>query len=387
VSAALPAKVVPTPRRSEHGSIQQMLAASELGGAELVALRLARYLDDEHRPSGLWTPRRERSAHELATAATYDAAALLGARLLPAAQQQLAIARRLRRERCAIAHVHAPFLYGALRWCFRIAGCKAIVHIHSHWEEAGLRWALRRPPDAIITCARYLEDEVRACLPASQRDRTPIVTIPNAVDTDLFQPGDKTLAKRLVGARLDRPLVLMLANLAPLKGQATAIEAVALLKQRGIAVDCWLAGVERGGATTYTSELQTKISSAGVADRVQLLGQRHDTADLLRAADVLWLPSQSEGLPLSILEAQATQTPVIAAPVGGIPDVIADGVTGFLVAPSDAEGYALRTSQLLDSPALVQQLTAAAYQQILREHRWPVFAERVMAIYERVLAG
>jgi glycosyltransferase involved in cell wall biosynthesis len=352
-----------TPRASIH----QFLASSELGGAEQVALRLAKDCEGSGRSQCLWAPRSDRRSPQLALASEYDAGALLGKGLLSAAKAQYALARQLRKQQCVLAHVHAPFLYGALRWSLKLAGCSSLVHIHSRWDEPGLRWALKHPPDAIVVCARYLEDEVRACLPARARESVPIVTIPNAVDTDAFFPGDKNQAKAKVGARIDRPLALMLANLSPLKGQATAIEATAILKRRGIDIDCWLAGVERGDSTAYTRQLEGHIDSAGVSDRVRLLGQRSDTADLLRAADILWLPSQTEGLPLSILEAQASGTPVIASPVGGIPEVIADGVTGYLVPPEEAGGYTARTAELLASVPRRTQIATAGREQALRE--------------------
>jgi glycosyltransferase involved in cell wall biosynthesis len=368
---------------TSRASVHQFLASRELGGAEQVALRLAKHLDDDERLNRLWAPQGGR-APQLEDAAPFDAEALLGAHFFSSAKAQLRMARQLRAQGCQVAHVHAPFLYGALRWSLQLAGCKSIVHIHSRWDEAGLRWAFKQPPDAIVVCTQFLAHEVQACLPPRRRN-VPIVTIPNAVDSDTFYPGDKQIAKRLVGARLDRPLILMLANLSPLKGQATAIEAVAILKSRGIDVDCWLAGVERGDSTAYTEQLEAHLGSAGVADRISLLGQRSDTADLLRAADVLWLPSQTEGLPLSILEAQATRVPVIAAPVGGIPDLIADGASGFLMAPEDAAGYASRTASLLASPELAERLATVAYEQVLREHSWLTFGERMTALYDRLV--
>ena len=75
---------------------------------------------------------------------------------------------------------------------------------------------------------------------------------------------------------------------------------------------------------------------------VRLLGQRDDANVLLRAADFFLLPSTNEGLPLSILEAQATKVPVLAAPTAGIPEIVRDAETGFLIPATDAPGYAHR---------------------------------------------
>src|SRR5262249_39146420 len=81
----------------------------------------------------------------------------------------------------------------------------------------------------------------------------------------------------------------------------------------------------------YTTRLQDLCNELGVADRIRFLGHREDVPDLLRAADIFFLPSTSEGLPLSVLEAQATKVPVLAAATAGIPEVITDGETAFLI--------------------------------------------------------
>src|SRR5262249_28602479 len=148
-----------------------------------------------------------------------------------------------------------------------------------------------------------------------------IVAIPNAVDTTRFFAGDKATAKRGVGARCALPLVVMLANLAPHKGQETAIRAVALLKNRGTPVCLSLAGTVPRGAGDYSEHLRNLIRELEVTELVQLLGQRQDAPELLRAADLFLLPSTHEGLPLSILEAQASKVPVLAAPTAGVPEV------------------------------------------------------------------
>jgi len=177
----------------------------------------------------------------------------------------------------------------------------------------------------IITCARFLVDQVRNALPDHLQRTQSIVAVPNAVDMDRFHPEDKDLAKQKVGAPRNIPLILLVANLAPHKGHKgheTAIRAVAILKERGVNAWLWFAGIERGDSLEYTERLKTLCGELGVAGRVRFLGQRSDVPELLRAADFFLLPSTSVGLPLSILEAQASKVPVIAAPTAGIPEII-----------------------------------------------------------------
>ena len=209
--------------------------------------------------------------------------------------------------------MHDPRFYRALLPALKVSRLKTVVHVQLEEAQTSLRWALKTPPQVIITCARFLVDQVRNALPEHLQRGQTIVAVPNAVDTDQFHPGDKDSAKQKVGAPRNIPLILLLANLAPHKGHETGIRATAILKEKGVNAWLWFAGIERGDSLKYTERLKTLCGELGVADRVRFLGQRNDVPELLRAADCVILPSTAEGLPLSILEAQATKVPVLAA--------------------------------------------------------------------------
>jgi glycosyltransferase involved in cell wall biosynthesis len=285
-----------------------------------------------------------------------------------------------------VAHVHTPWVYRLLLPALRLAGLRIVVHVHLDTSPEELRWAFRHPPDLVIPCARYMIAPIREAL-GERGEALRIVAVPNAVDTGRFFPGDRAAAKKHVGAPPDVPLVLMLANLARHKGQETALRAVAELKARGTTVDCWLAGVERGGQREYQQRLRDLALELGVADRVRFLGHRSDAHHLLRAADLFLLPSTREGLPLSILEAQASKVPVVAAPTAGVPEVVADGETGFLIPAEDAAGYADRMLRLLHDPALAARLSERAFDHVTREHDGARLCERVHDLYRALLTG
>ena len=96
--------------------------------------------------------------------------------------------------------------------------------------------------------------------------------------------------------------------------------------------------------------------SLGLAEAVHFLGQRQDVPDLLNAMDIFVLPSYSEGVSLALLEAMAAGLPVIATAVGGLPEVVEDGVTGLLIPPRDAEALAGALERLLADPAWARKL-------------------------------
>lgn len=352
-------------------------------------MQIAQLLQRHGKSSPVWVPGdgpalRQATAYGL-DVSSYDSDTVFRKNRLRAIWSSWSFGRRLRRRGDGLVHVHSILHYGAMHFGLRWSGLRRLVHVHIEEHEECLRWALRRPPEVIVTCASFLVDYVRRCLPSDRQKTQRIVALPNAVDTDRFYPADRRESKAKVGAVTDRPLVLMLANLAPHKGQETVVRAVALLKNRGVEVACWLAGVERE-PQGFTKRLEQLISDLGVRDRVRLLGYRNDAPELVRAADFLALPSTQEGLPLTIVEAQASQTAVLAAPTAGIPEVVQDGETGFLIAANDAPRYAAAIERLLAEPELYQRVVHHAFARTTREHSWTRYAARIEELYGEVLS-
>ena len=312
----------------------------------------------------------------------YDLERALGRAKVAAAIANWKLGSRLRRlgpgidPRPPAAHLRVA------AWALTLSRLIRVVHVQIEENDECLRLGV---PSSSGTRGDLCTVPGRsgAKIPAFRSTRR-VVAVPNAVDTERFSPGLKSETRQRLGVPAGRPLVLMLANLAPHKGQETAIEAIARLKQRGIDVTCWLAGTERDGEGHYTQRLRSLIVNSGVQDRVQLLGQRSDAPDLLRAADLFLLPSTHEGLPLSILEAQTTRVPVLAAPTPGVPEVVQDGQTGFLIAANDAEGYARRMEQLLANPNLYAAMTDAAFRRTTLEYNWSALCGRMATLYREL---
>jgi glycosyltransferase involved in cell wall biosynthesis len=367
----------------------QVLASHELGGAGLVALQLASTIKGRDQESHVWIPGEgpaRRKAESLGLMIhTYRARNLFNPSKIKAMTNNGNFWREVSSYSPGLIHLHSPLQYRALQWALRLSHLRCVVHVQLEEDAEGLRWAFEMPPDLIVTCARFLVDHVRQTLPARYQAQARICAVPNPVDTEEFYPGDKLTAKHRVEAPAKIPLLLMLANLAPHKGQETAIKVIAMLKRAGIEAVLWLAGVERGGTRHYTTVLQNLCTTLGVEDRVQLLGYRSDAADLLRAADIFLLPSTHEGLPLSILEAQATRVPVLAAPTAGIPEVIIDGHTGFLSPATDISRYTSCIQLLLRNGHLYRHITEHAYLKVTSEYTWKVYSERIWSLYGEIL--
>jgi glycosyltransferase involved in cell wall biosynthesis len=212
----------------------------------------------------------------------------------------------------------------------------------------------------------------------------PVAAIPNAVDLQRFVPGNQANARSRLSLNTDAFVVLMLANLAPQKGQAILIRAVEMLVRKEMPIECWLVGEDRSDGGAYERELRQLCRERGVATQVRFLGYRTEVPDLLQAADVFALPSTHEGLPISILEAQSAGVPVVGSRIPGIREVVEDGVTGLLVEPEDPEGFADSLERLASDAHLKQRLVDNAAAQVRREFGWDTFEDRVFATYRRL---
>jgi L-malate glycosyltransferase len=142
----------------------------------------------------------------------------------------------------------------------------------------------------------------------------------------------------------------------------------------------WLVG---DGVLRKTLEEQCK--QLGVAEKVVFWGYRKDPVSLLKAADVLVMPSLIEGLPGAILEAFACKVPVVASDAGGIPEVVEDGVTGVLIQGYDEKEYIKRISRILNKEPLVNDLIANAHLKVQNAFMMEPVSSRFLKIYNECI--
>lgn len=164
----------------------------------------------------------------------------------------------------------------------------------------------------------------------------------------------------------DRPVrILLPAQLLRAKGQGVAVEAAGVLRDRGLDFVMWLAGgVKMGSDGRYREEIACEIARRGLQDHVFLLGHRPDAAALMRCADIVILPTRTEGFPRAVWEAQVLARPVVSTPVGGVTDLIEDGRTGLLVPVDDGPALARALARLCEDQALRARIVEDAADQI-----------------------
>ncbi|MDQ3957351.1 MAG: glycosyltransferase family 4 protein [Actinomycetota bacterium] len=157
--------------------------------------------------------------------------------------------------------------------------------------------------------------------------------------------------RRELGVAENDGLIVTASRLAPQKALHVMLDALARLERVVLAVL---------GTGPLESELRTRAAAAGVGDRVRWLGFRADAVDYVAAADAFCLSSVWEGVPLAAQEAILLGVPVVATAVGGMPELVEDGVTGRLVPPGDAAALAGAMERVLADRGVAQEYAAAA---------------------------
>lgn len=333
------------------------------GGAERLAFEFVRRLDPErfkrylcvtHAPP---SERRAINDRELAQLEQEGVEVLrLERRSLASNVAWVRLYRLLVDESIDILHAHMPRAGIPGTIIGRLARVPAIVN-HEH------TWSFQGQP-----MRRFLDRNVIArggdvLLAVSESDRRQIIEVeripPECVrilsnGISPMPEGGAALRAELGGA-LDVGLIGALGRLEPQKRHDDLIRAVALLEREGVSVRCVIAG---HGPDRH--KLERLIRELGLGERVRLLGHRDDTPDVIRALDVAVLSSAYEGSPLAVMEYMACAAPIVATAVGGVPELIEDGVHGLLVEPRDPEALAAAIGALLKDRALAVGLGQAA---------------------------
>jgi glycosyltransferase involved in cell wall biosynthesis len=287
--------------------------------------------------------------------------------------------RRLVRDRdIALVHTHMPAPAAAARVALP-GRAPAFVHTeHNLWGRyrAPTRWANRvtwRRNAAAVAVSAAVADSVRA-----RRPRPEVVV--HGLDAGRPAPLPRAAALAALGLDPGGPVVGTVGNLTAKKDHATLVAAMARLADER--PDARVVVV---GAGPLEADLRAQVARSGLGDRVTLAGSRGDVAEILGAFDVFVLSSRVEGLPIALLEAMAAARPCVATAVGGIPEVIGDGVDGLLVPPGDPEALAGAVAKLLADPDRRADLGARAAARA-RDFDIAAAVRRLEAVYERVLA-
>ncbi len=301
-----------------------------LGGIETFVLDLARQPGTKTYVISLEGTRTELVAPWPALAPIADRIVALGAGsgFKPKLIAQLRDILRDIRPASVMLHHIGPLIYGGL--AARLAGVPRIVHVeHDTWHYTAhpRHRLIARGLEMLLRPQHICQSMATAKTLAAILPRARISVVPAGIDLQRFMPGDKAAARARLGLAPDVALAGAVGRLVPVKGHSVLIGAFHLLPH-----EVHLAIVGDG---PERAALEAQASAFGLSDNVHFLGHRDDVAEILPAFDVFCLPSLNEGVPRSLLEAQACGVPVVATKVGAVAEAVCPE-TGLLVEPSNA---------------------------------------------------
>jgi L-malate glycosyltransferase len=221
--------------------------------------------------------------------------------------------------------------------------------------------------DGVTAVSQYLQEATYRTFGV----RNQIEVIHNFVNCDIFKPSNRSdLRARF--APDGQKILIHLSNFRPVKRPVDVVDVFAMVQSKLPAVLLMVGdGPERSNA-------EWRARDHGIEKSVHFLGKRSDIEDLMSSADLLLLPSENESFGLAALEAMACEVPVVVSNVGGLPEVITNGVEGYLVEPRNVRGMADRAIEILADPALRSEMGKRAR----KSARERFCASRIIPIYE-----
>lgn len=286
--------------------------------------------------------------------------------------------RLMQRQRIDVVHTHnySPWIYAGLS---QPGSRVRLVHTEHSIVDGGFRrrlWAerwLSRSTDAVVA----VSDDVRdGLVHLAGIDARRVRVIVNGVDTTHYAPSAalRSRARSELGIAADELVFGTVARLVPVKDQSTLVRAfgqVVELHQKSRLVLV--------GDGPLRADLEGLAAGLGLSARVVFAGQQRDAAPYLAAMDVFVLPSRSEGMSVSLLEAMASALPVLATRTGGNPQLVHEDVNGRLTPVGDVAALAIAMSGLAGDEAARRRLGAAGREICCRDYS---FAAMLLAYEE-----
>jgi glycosyltransferase involved in cell wall biosynthesis len=239
--------------------------------------------------------------------------------------------------------------------------------------------ALARSSDALVAVSPEVRDELVA-LGVAPREKFSVIRLGIPLDDRLSDPAPDVDYRRLYGIAPGLFVVGWVGRMTAVKDTGAVLEIVRALKDRG--VDAALCMVGDG---PDRERLEQVAHELGIARSCFFVGYQPDVAGFYRLFDAFLLPSVNEGTPVSAIEALATGTPVVANRVGGVPDVVRDGLDGYLVASGDVEGAAGKLALLASDPALRKRLGESGRARMLGRYSVARLVDDVDRLYRALL--
>ena len=308
------------------------------------------------------------------------------------------IAKDCAREDYDIIHIHnfsqfVPIIRD------RNSEAKIVLHLHCEWANRLDKEAIAprlSKADLVISCSDYVTNKIRTRFPEYA---SICATVNNGVDADYFVPGDEDDRQHDGTA----PQILFVGRISPEKGIHDLIDAFIKISEKYPQVELTIAGpnlvvsreflfdlqhepevqaLEPFYSINYLEYIKSKIP-AHLSERVIFTGSlpQQELLPYYQKADVVINPSLSEAFGMSLVEAMATQTPVVATEIGGMPEIVDDGVTGRIVEPGNPQALADATIEIISNPERARAMGIAGRSKVLQCYCWSKIAESLVDTY------
>lgn len=263
-------------------------------------------------------------------------------------------------------------------------------HFGGAHQAMPLDWALAvmRSYDNLLFVSSHCRDEWLTYVPSK---RAVSFYVPNCCrEEDIAQLllQERMTVRRQLGLPTDRLVAVCVATLQHRKGQDILVDSFRDLLAAAPELMLYLVGNTVNGTNwvrdsqSWTADLRSRVNALGFQDRIVFCGPRNDARHFIYAADLFILPSRAEAMPLTVLEAMALGTPILASNVDGIPEIVRHGHTGLLFDPQKPWQLIDGFSRLASSPELRSRLAASSEQRY-----WQHFSrERMAKAYREAVA-
>jgi|RhiMethySRZTD1v2_1073278.scaffolds.fasta_scaffold00201_28 L-malate glycosyltransferase len=305
--------------------------------------------------------------------------------LAPRAELDLAAAWRLSRVvkqlKPDIVHAHDPHGVAMASIALsmstqpRTPRLVASRRVDFHMRQSALsRWKYRQ-----VECFICASDAIRQIVVSDGIPRNRTVTVHEGIDLGRVAAAPRAELHKELWLPHDAPLVGNVAALVPHKGQRHLVDAAGLVLPKQPDARFIIAGEGE-----LRPQLEHQIRQHHLEKHVILAGFRSDILSLHKAFDIFVMSSVTEGLGTSILDAMACGKPVVGTTAGGIPEVVADGETGLLVAPRDPRALADAITRLLSDRALRERMGAAGLARVHERFSADIMVKKTLEVYERL---
>jgi glycosyltransferase involved in cell wall biosynthesis len=361
------------------------------GGAERVAMEIAMGLDQTRFESlfcasRYWEGARSESVQDAER--RMDEAGVrylgLGRRSGTDLYRWLSLRGILRRERVDVLHAHMFGSNVGGTVIGRLARVPVIVAHEHTWSFEGRplrrfvdREVIGRGSTVFVAVSR---DDQRKMIEIEGVNPEKILHVPNGIAAP--PPPSGADVRSELGIPPGVPLIGTVSVLRPQKALDVFVRATAELLREDPDLRVLLAG-----DGPLKGELTELVHSLGVQDRLLMPGYRSDASDVIAALDVAISSSAFEGSPLAVMEYMESARPIVATRVGGVPDLIEDGVHGLLVDPGDDTALAAAIRRMLADPEAARRMGEAAQERRRHEFTVELMVRRFEALYERLAQG